>query len=292
MSRSARPGSPVFAGPPLLVAHRGGADLAPENTLQAFTRAVEWWAADMIELDVRLSRDGELVVMHDATVDRTTDGSGAVSAMTLEELRSLDAGFRFVDPDGRRSFRGRGVEVPTLDEVLEQLPGVRFTVEIKEARAWAKAVETVERYRSRHRVVLASADRRMLDSSGFEGAVGSDRHTVLRLWLASSLGIGRLAQAPRRDILQVPASWRGLRVVSRRFVRAAHARNIPVQVWTVNDPAEMRRLLATGVDGIQSDRPDLLAGVLEEVAGRPPAPGPPTGSAWSPPMSGGGQAPA
>ncbi len=275
MSRSVRPGFPVLAGRPLLVAHRGGAALAPENTLEAFTCAAERWAADMIELDVRLSRDGRPVVIHDPTVDRTTEGSGAVSELTLDELRSLDAGYRFRDPDGRRSQRGRGVRIPTLDEVLERLPWTRLTVELKAEGAWPAAVAAIRARGAVHRVVLASSDSRHLpERSEYEGALSAGRKTVLKFWLAARLRLGRRAafrrSPPPVDIFQVPTRWRGLAVVTPGFIRAAHACNIPVQVWTVNDPDEMRRLLDLGVDGIQSDRPDLLARVLEEAAGRPP----------------------
>jgi len=98
----------------MLVAHRGGSRLAPENTLVAFRRALAWWDADMFELDVRATREGEVVVLHDATVDRTTDGTGAVESMTLAEVRALDAGYRFRTPDGATPFRGYGVRVPLL----------------------------------------------------------------------------------------------------------------------------------------------------------------------------------
>ena len=110
----------------MLVAHRGGSKLAPENTMAAFRRAVDWWGADMLELDVRLTRDGHVVVIHDATLDRTTDGEGPVAERTLDEIHALDAGYRFEDPDGGRSFRGTGVVVPRFEEVLMAFPGARI----------------------------------------------------------------------------------------------------------------------------------------------------------------------
>ena len=113
-----RPGRTYLAGAPLLVAHRGGSRLAPENTLEAFRDAVERWRADMLEMDVRLTRDGEVVVIHDETVDRTTDGTGPVRSYTLEELQRLDAAHRFVDPRGEASFRGKGVRIPRFEDVL------------------------------------------------------------------------------------------------------------------------------------------------------------------------------
>ena len=111
--------SPVLRGGPLLIGHRGAAGLAPENTMPSFRDAVERWDVDMIELDVRASADGHCVVIHDATVDRTTDGTGPVAAKTLAELRELDAGARFRAPDGSAPFAGRGTTIPTIDEVAD-----------------------------------------------------------------------------------------------------------------------------------------------------------------------------
>jgi glycerophosphoryl diester phosphodiesterase len=262
-----------MAGAPLLVAHRGGSRLAPENTLEAFRDAVERWRADMLEMDVRLTRDGEVVVIHDETVDRTTDGTGPVSAYTLSELQRLDAGHRFVDPRGEATFRGRGVRIPRFEDVLLALPGVRMNVEAKEPGVAAPLVDIVRRHGAEARVLVAAEHEHCRDAArGYPGPWGASRTQVFRFWALHRLPGGG-PYTPAADILQVPEVWRGLRVVTPAFVRAAHGRNLPVQVWTVDDPADMRRLLAMGVDGIQSDRPDLLARVLVEVAGRAAPPG-------------------
>jgi glycerophosphoryl diester phosphodiesterase len=270
---SPRPGRPYLAGAPLLVAHRGGSRLAPENTMAAFTAAVGVWDADMLEMDVRLSRDGEVVVIHDALVDRTTDGSGPVSSFTLAELQRLDAGFRFVDLQGEASFRGKGVRVPLFEEVLTALPGARLNVESKEPEAAAPLVEIVLRHGAQDRVLVAAAgeDRRR-SARGYPGPWGASRHHILLFWALHRLPGGG-PYTPGADVLQVPEVWRGMRILTRSLVRAAHRRNLPVQVWTVDDPDDMRRFLSWGVDGIQSDRPDLLARILVEEHGRPPPPG-------------------
>lgn len=247
--------------------------MSPENTLEAFRVAVERWGADMLEMDVRRSRDGQVMVIHDATVDRTTDGSGTVASLSAAQIQELDAGARFRDPRGRASFRDRGVVVPRFEEVLQAFPRMRLNVEAKEEAVAAPLVEAVRRHGAEHRVLVAAereGDRRSV--RGYPGPWGASRRQVARFWLLHRLPWGA-GYVPGADILQVPDRWRGLPVVTPRFVRAAHARNLPVQVWTVDDPERMRRLLAMGVDGIQTDRPDLLARVLHEETGRPFPPG-------------------
>lgn len=267
-----RPGHPYLAGAPLLVAHRGGSGLAPENTLEAFTHALEAWGADVLELDVRATADGEAVVIHDATVDRTTDGTGPVSSFTLAGLQELDAGYRFTDLEGRHSFRERGVRIPRFEDVLTAFPDARLNVELKEPEPAEALVKIVRQHGAQHRVLVASEFERCRRAvRGYRGPWGASRHHVLGFWLLHRVPGGG-PYTPGADILQVPEVWKGLRIVTPGFIRAAHARNLPVQVWTVDDPDDMRRLLSWGVDGIQSDRPDLLARVLTEETGRPPPP--------------------
>ncbi len=267
-----RPTPPVLAGAPLLVAHRGGAGLAPENTLTAFRSARDDWAADMIELDVHLTADGHVVVMHDPLVDRTTDGTGPVAAKTLAQLRELDAGYRFT-PDGTSfPFRGRGVRIPTLEEVLRELPAMRFTVEVKAPAAQRPFFELARRLGAVERIVAAgfrTAERTLF--SEWPGAVSASMEQVRGFYALHRLRLGAL-WAPPVDVFQVPERTGRLLVCSPRFVREAHAHGIAVQVWTVDEPVAMERLFDAGVDGIQSDFPDRLARVMSERFGRPPAP--------------------
>ncbi len=270
---SPRPGHPYLAGSPLLIAHRGGAKLAPENTLAAFRSAVERWGADMLEMDVRATRDGEVVVIHDETVDRTTDGAGRVQELTWDQIRELDAGYRFLDGEGRPSFRGKGAGIPRFEEVLEALPGVRLNVEAKDGRSAQGLVRTIRRHGAENRVLVAAEwerNRRMV--RGYPGPWGASRRQITLFFLLHRLPFGGF-YTPGCDALQVPETHRGVRILTRRFIRASHRRNVPIHVWTVDDPRAMRRLLDWGVDGIQTDRPDLLASVLAEVVGRPLPPG-------------------
>ena len=268
-----RPGRPYLAGAPMLVAHRGGSKIAPENTLVAFRRAVDVWQADMLELDVRLTKDGVPVVIHDPTVDRTTDGSGLVRDLGIADLKRLDAGARFQDPGGALPWSGRGVRVPTLDQVLESFPNVWINVECKEPGVAWPTLETVQRHGAEHRVLIAAEyERWRRGARGYTGPWGASRHHVLLFRVLCALPRAA-GYTPGSDLLQVPETWKGTRIVTPRFIEQAHRKNLPVQVWTVDDPADMTRLLEWGVDGVQTDRPDLLARVLHERFGRPAPPG-------------------
>lgn len=264
---------PVLAGAPLLIAHRGGSGLAPENTLTAFRLADHAWQADMIELDVRASADGHCVVIHDDVVDRTTDGTGPVAGMALSTLRELDAGYRFT-PDGTTyPFRGESIVIPTFEEVLEALPQMRFTVEVKAGAAQAPLFETIRRHGARDRVIAAGMhdrDRTMFPE--YRGAVSGSTEELLRFYRFHRLHLGRWVR-PRADVVQVPEFWGERRIVTPRLVADLRRHDVPVHVWTVDDPESMHRLLDWGVEGLVSDRPDRLASVLHERTGRPLPPG-------------------
>ena len=259
-----RPGRTYLAGAPLLIAHRGGSKVAPENTLAAFRQAVEVWEADMLELDVRATSDGEIVVVHDATVDRTTDGTGEVANLTWGALQELDAGYRFAGPDGSESYRGKGVTIPRFEDLLEELPGVRLNAESKVREAAGGLVEIIRRHGAEDRVLVAAElETARSGVRDYPGPWGASRRQITRFWALHRLPLSRF-YTPRVDALQVPEEWSGLRVLTPRFVKEAHARNIPIHVWTVDDPEQMRRTAATGADGIMTNRPGLLKAVLEE----------------------------
>jgi glycerophosphoryl diester phosphodiesterase len=265
---------PVLRGGPLLIAHRGGSGLAPENTLAAFQRADRLWQADMIELDVHASADGHCVVMHDPTLERTTNGQGPVAERTLAELQSFDAGYHF-SPDGGAThpFRGQGVRIPTIDEVFAALPQMRFTVEVKTAAAQQPLFAAIERARATERVI-AAGERRIFRTqfSGYRGCVSAAREDALRYYILHRLRLGFLPTL-RADAVQTCETLGRRRVLSPRLIKDLHKLGIAVHVWTVNQVADMQRLLDWGVDGILSDYPDRLARVLHERVGRPLPPG-------------------
>ncbi len=267
-----RPPRPYLASDhPLFFAHRGGSALAPENTLVAFERGLSH-GADALETDVHATRDGEIVVLHDAAVNRTTNGSGPVAAYTLDELRALDAGFRFT-PDGGRTypFRGTGVTIPTLREALERFPTTRVNIEMKagspqsEEHLW----RIIQELGAQDRVLVASfslaplARFRALTKGRVATAATMPE---MRVFLLAAYARRLRRLRPAYDALQVPETWRGIPIVTSVTVAAAHQLGLAVHVWTVDERARMQRLLALGVDGLMSDRPDILHVVLAEHA--------------------------
>ncbi|MDX1375628.1 MAG: glycerophosphodiester phosphodiesterase [Burkholderiales bacterium] len=249
-----------------VIAHRGGAWLRPENTLPAFEHALAL-GADILEMDARATSDGVLVALHDATVDRTTDGRGRVDAMTLAALRGLDAGYRW-SPDGGRStpFRGRGIRVPTLAEVFERFPRTRMVVEIKPAEpALAAAMCALIRGAGMtQHVLVASMHDAVLDAFRARcPEVGTSMGPgEARLFYLASLVYLSGALTPAAQALQIPYGFGERVLATAELAAAARGRNLKLHVWTVNDEARMRQALAIGVNGIMTDRPDLLLGLL------------------------------
>ena len=265
---------PVLRGTPLLIAHRGGAGLAPENTLPAFIAAAAKWQADMVELDVRATRDGYCVVIHDATVDRTTNGTGEVAAFTLAELKALDAGYRFT-PDGGSTFpfRGQGVQIPTIEEVLSAVPEMRITVEVKIVTAQKPLFRAIAKAGAQDRIIAAGERRSFRTEFGsWTGCLSACREDAMPFFLLHQVRLGWLAPL-KVDVLQVSEFLGKRRALTPRLIRELHGRGVHVHVWTINEVADMHRLLDWGVDGLVTDRPDRLAAVLHERYGRPLPPG-------------------
>ncbi|UCH86687.1 MAG: glycerophosphodiester phosphodiesterase [Dehalococcoidia bacterium] len=263
-----RPKRPFLEGArPLAFAHRGGSKIWPENTMVAFQGAVQL-GCRYLETDLHTTRDGVLVTIHDETLDRVSDGSGPVHALTLAELKRFDAGYRF-SPDGGQSFpfRGKGVTVPTLAEVTQAFPDICLNLEIKQKEtSLVEALVTfIEEENAHDRTLVGSFHDRMLKEfrrrTGGRVATSAASWEARLFWLASRLGLTRFLRLPY-DALQVPPCQGRLPVVDRRFVQAAHRLGIQVHVWTVDESEEMRRLLNLGVDGLMSDRPDLLLDVV------------------------------
>ena len=235
---------------PLVFAHRGGSRIGPENTIAAFDRGLAA-GADGLELDVHLSRDGIVVVHHDATLDRATRATGALEDRTAAELADID--------------------VPTLRDVLARYPKVGIIIELKvPGPALAEAVvDQVRKAGALNRVCLGSfslsalrAARALAPDMATSGARFEVRIALYRSWCGLSPG-----RVPYQAF-QVPETSGTTRVVTPRFVQLAHKAGVAVQVWTVDEPEDIRRLLDWGVDGIISDRPDVAAGVVKDWVSR------------------------
>ena len=252
---------------PANFAHRGASARAPENTPAAFRLAAESEAGGL-ETDVHMTRDGHVVAIHDDTVDRTTNGSGLVREMTLAEVKGLDAGYRFT-PDGGATYpyRGRGARVPELREVFREFPGLAVNMDIKDGQPGIEGavLRVIEEEGAGDRALVvsewAAVISRFRRLAGGKVRTGASRREILLFYSLSTLRLERLLR-PSYDALQVPAYHRGREVVTGRFVEAAHGVGARVDVWTVDEPAEMRRLLDLGVDVIMTNRPEALAEVL------------------------------
>ena len=254
------------------LAHRGASAYAPENTLEAYRLAVESGTGGL-ELDVHMTRDGQVVVMHDDDVDRLTDGAGPIREKTLNELENLDVGYRF-SPDGGSTFpyRGSGLKIPTLQEVLQQFPNIPINLDIKEDQpGFEEAVlRIIQKHGAEDRTFVASQKyrvaRRFRRLSGGAVPTSSSQLEVAIFLVASRLRLERLLR-PSYAALQVPPNHRGVALVTPRFISAAHNLGVRVDVWTIDDPEEAHRLLDLGVDVVMTNRPEVLTEVLEQRNG-------------------------
>jgi glycerophosphoryl diester phosphodiesterase len=256
-------------GRPRVFAHRGGCALAPENTLAAFELGLRA-GADGVELDVHLSADGVPVVVHDPTLDRTTDATGPVAARTAAELARVDAGWHFPGGRGDFPFRGQGLGIPTLRDVLLRHRGVPVIIEMKlDSEAMGRRVaDDIRAAGADASVCAAGYGRSSADAvrRALPQAATSACHAEVRLAVYRSWG-GWPVQRPPFGGYQVPEHAGRIRIVSPRFIRHAHAAGLEVQVWTVDAEADMQRLLGWGVDALISNRPDLAATVRDAFVG-------------------------
>lgn len=261
---------PFLAGlaPTLHISHRGGAALAPENTLPAFRQALERFRSDMLETDVHRTRDGALVVSHDPTVDRCTNGTGAISNLTLAEFQRFDAAYHFT-PDGGRTFpwRGQGVRIPTLRELLDAFPNARLNVDVKEDSPGIEAdfARELRAAGAVHRVCCGSEwdslSARLFDA--LPEACHFYPRDALAAFVISALQGEEPPQDDRFTVLDMPLEFQGMRLVTPELLAVARRRGKWINVWTIDGEAEMERLVAEGVGGIMTDRPDLLRAVLD-----------------------------
>lgn len=257
---------------PLVIAHQGGDRLWPGNTMYAFERAVDI-GTDVLEMDAHITKDGQIVLMHDEEVDRTTDGTGLVEELTLSELRQLDAAYTWSEDEGRTfPYRGQGMRVPTLEELFQRFPEMRYLIEIKLTQdpIDQPLCDLIRRRDMQDQVMIASFHDEAMQ--GFretcpEVATSASRGEVTRFVLLGKAFLSGFI-APQYQAIQPPYDPRqsmNIPIMTERFIREAHAKNIRVEPWTVDDPELMKQYIEWGVDGIITDRPDLMIQVLEEM---------------------------
>lgn len=251
---------------PLVIAHQGGDGLWPGDTMFAFQNAADL-GVDVLEMDVHITKDGHLVLMHDETVDRTTDGTGEIESMNLDELKKLDAGYDWSADDGATfPFRGQGVTIPTMEEVFTAFPDMHMTIEIKKTNAsMAKPFcDLIRKHDMQDKVLIASFhDDRLAEfrETCPEVATSSAKNETTAFVLLTKPFLGSF-YSPKFFSLQVPVESSGITVMTSAFVKAAHERNLAVEPWTINDAETMKKFIDWGVDGIITDRPDIMLEVL------------------------------
>ncbi len=254
---------PFFSShdPPRLFAHRGASGHRPENTMEAFFLAWDM-GVKYLEMDVHMSRDGHVVVIHDETLDRTTDGHGYVKEHTISELKRLDAGYSFLAENSCEPiFRGMGLRIPLLEEVIQEFPQAMLNIEVKqknppmEDSLWKVLSENG----ALERVLIASENgellRRLRARFGPAVATGISRREAfafLRWYLTGK----RAPYRPEGQALQIPQKIKGLDYIGQGFIDAAHQLGLEVHIWTVNDSSRMKKFLDMGADGIITDYPE------------------------------------
>jgi glycerophosphoryl diester phosphodiesterase len=261
--------SPAMPTPtcPLNIAHRGASVHAPEHTMEAFARAVADGAVGL-ELDLQRTRDGEVIVLHDATLDRTTDGHGRASELDLRSLRILDAGAQFRDERGDPIWRGRGVRIPTLEEVLQTFPTLWLSLDLKHGDpiTEARTIELLRKHDRGANTILGAEDAaaaRRLRAAAPEFHSFFSRAEAWDFFLRLNSKVWWGYQPPARS-LQIPTRHRLWNLERKSLIETARRWGIRVSYWTVNDKVQMMRLCDLGADALITDRPDLLHELLSD----------------------------
>jgi len=255
---------------PMVIAHQGGVGQWPSNTLFAFQQSKQLGTVDEFELDIQLSSDGHIVLIHDKTVDRTTNGQGLVSGMTLTQLQKLDAGYTWQDESQPQAFpfRKKGITIPTLKEIFEHFPQQAMSIEIKqESTELAVAFcKMVKQYQKEEALVVSSfyhenllAFREACPSV----ATAASGQEAERYIIASKVGLGWLFK-PNAQVLQLPMASGSITVLTAGFINQAHEHGYRVDAWTINEKADMTSLMDLGIDGLITDYPSRLLNTLTQ----------------------------
>jgi len=248
---------------PEVIAHQGGKGQWPGETLYAFEQATKI-GADILELDIRSTKDDHLVAMHNESVDATTNGKGRVRQFTLKDLKKLDAGYRWTADGGRTfPFRGKNLTVPTVEEVFEKFPDSRMSVEIKQSdpSLVEPLCKMIEKHKMEEKVLVASFSDSVIEQFRArcpKVATSASTQEFLRF----HAGHNDFGGTSKPDCLQVKDKVLAVQVITRKLVERAHKLNLPLHAWTVNDLEGMQRMIALNVDGIITDFPGPLLALL------------------------------
>ena len=246
---------------PLRFAHRGSTILWPENTLKAFQGAAGY-GCQYIESDLHMTRDGIIVLFHDDKLERLTNGRGKIKNWDWEDLRRLDAAYYF-KPDQNFPLRGKNISIPSLEEAVTAFKNIMFNLDLKQPCMEPALSEFIKKHRLQDRVLITSFNdfrtRRFQKLLKTASSAGIIETALNRIWT----GLGGRAYKTRAEAWQVPVKKGCFNVINKRLINAAHKAGIQVHAWTVNEPAEMDRLLKMGVDGIVTDRIDILTRIID-----------------------------
>jgi glycerophosphoryl diester phosphodiesterase len=251
----------------LVFAHRGASKEFPENTLLAFNKAVEL-NVDYIEVDIRFTKDERFALIHDESIERTTDRKGMVRNYLMHELKRLDAAYYFTTDGGRTyPFRGKGIGLMSLEELFETFPDKKIDIDLKDSNPdqIERLVEIIDKYNAYERIIVASkylANLKVLRKLCPEIATGFSMFETLYLYSIYKSGFLFLNIFFKGAVLQIPEKYGNFRIVTKSFVKALHGKGIDLHIWTVNNEKDMIRLIDMGVDGIMTDDPALLVKVL------------------------------
>jgi len=249
----------------IVMAHRGSMGHFPPNTLFAFKKSLAL-GADILETDIQMTSDHVLVVRHDPTIEQTTDGTGKIEDISFDELKSYDAGYRWTNDGKTFPFRGKGITIPSLQELFEAFPNTRINIDIKTANPLAVNLfcDLITKYNRGESICVGSFhDKQLKDfrrkCPNVVTAAGVSETRVF--YLLNQIRLGKLYK-PNAEVFQIPEYAEKYHLVTSSFIQAAHAHSIQVHVWTVNEIDNMQRLIDWGVDGLITDYPDRLLMLL------------------------------
>ncbi|MBB5179006.1 glycerophosphoryl diester phosphodiesterase [Planomicrobium koreense] len=270
-----RPGKKVLTyTTPAILAHRGGSAIAPENSMAAFTKSAEL-GVDGFEIDIRLTKDEEIIVFHDEFLDRTTDGAGRVADLALPELRKLDLGYRFADDKENNPYRGKGETIVTLKELIEKFPDMWINIDMKDSPETyegslipSKLWRLIDSLGVHDRVVVTSFFDEQIDRFNLYAqnsvAIGAGENEVRKAYAAFNSQFGHLYQ-PKADVFQIPVKSSMFRLDLPRFIAFLSNLNVPVHYWVIDEPEAIKTLVAAGAKGIITDRPDIALQTVKDA---------------------------